>query len=49
MWSEQIVTGEFPAVEALTKDGLKVNVDITVGWRFFSIVGGVPVPEVPDP
>ncbi len=33
MWSEQIATGDFPAVEALTKDGLKVDVDITVRWR----------------
>lgn len=33
MWSELLVTGDFPAVEALTKDGLKVDVDITVRWR----------------
>lgn len=33
MWSERLLTGDFPAVEALTKDGLKVNVDITVRWR----------------
>lgn len=33
MWSERLVTGDFPSVEALTKDGLKVDVDITVRWR----------------
>lgn len=33
MWSERMTTGDFPAVEALTKDGLKVDVDITVRWR----------------
>lgn len=33
MWSEQAAEGDFPAVEALTKDGLRVDVDITVRWR----------------
>ena len=33
MWSERMTTGDFPAVEALNKDGLKVDVDITVRWR----------------
>jgi len=33
MWTEDSITGEFPAVESLTKDGLKVDVDVTVRWR----------------
>ncbi|MBN2335113.1 prohibitin family protein [Candidatus Bathyarchaeota archaeon] len=33
MWSDQLEAGDFPAVESLTKDGLKVDVDITVRWR----------------
>lgn len=33
MWSEAGVQGDFPAVPSLTKDGLKVDVDITVRWR----------------
>lgn len=33
MWTEQAATGDFPSVEALTKDGLKVDIDITVRWR----------------
>jgi len=33
MWSEGAAAGDFPAVEALTKDGLRVDVDITVRWR----------------
>jgi len=32
MWSEAEEEGDFPAVESLTKDGLKVDVDITVRW-----------------
>lgn len=36
MWSEQAAVGDFPAVEALTKDGLRVDVDITVRWRILS-------------
>ena len=33
MWSEAGGRDDFPAVEALTKDGLRVDVDITVRWR----------------
>ncbi|HDI42153.1 MAG TPA: prohibitin family protein [Candidatus Bathyarchaeota archaeon] len=33
MWTENGQTGEFPAVSCLTKDGLAVEVDITVRWR----------------
>jgi regulator of protease activity HflC (stomatin/prohibitin superfamily) len=33
MWSEAVVSGDFPAVEALTKDGLRVDVDVTIRWR----------------
>jgi regulator of protease activity HflC (stomatin/prohibitin superfamily) len=33
MWSEAVAKDDFPAVEALTKDGLRVDVDITVRWR----------------
>jgi regulator of protease activity HflC (stomatin/prohibitin superfamily) len=33
MWSDPFEQGDFPAVESLTKDGLKVDVDITVRWR----------------
>lgn len=33
MWSEITEKGDFPAVESLTKDGLRVDVDITVRWR----------------
>ncbi len=33
MWSERTEEGDFPSVEALTKDGLRVDVDITVRWR----------------
>ncbi|RLI09757.1 hypothetical protein DRO42_03415 [Candidatus Bathyarchaeota archaeon] len=32
MWSEDKSIGDFPAVPTLTKDGLKVDVDITVRW-----------------
>ncbi|MBD3207209.1 hypothetical protein GF319_12830 [Candidatus Bathyarchaeota archaeon] len=32
MWSDATGQGDFPAVESLTKDGLKVDVDITVRW-----------------
>jgi regulator of protease activity HflC (stomatin/prohibitin superfamily) len=32
MWSDVTGQGDFPAVESLTKDGLKVDVDITVRW-----------------
>lgn len=32
MWSDAIEAGDFPAVESLTKDGLKVDVDLTVRW-----------------
>jgi len=32
MWSDATEEGDFPAVESLTKDGLKVDVDITVRW-----------------
>jgi len=37
MWSDAAESGDFPAVESLTKDGLKVDVDITVRW---SVVPG---------
>ncbi len=33
MWSDVAEAGDFPAVESLTKDGLKVDVDVTVRWR----------------
>lgn len=33
MWSDRTEAGDFPAVEALTRDGLMVDVDITVRWR----------------
>ncbi|NIN70011.1 MAG: hypothetical protein GTO63_36075, partial [Anaerolineae bacterium] len=33
MWSDVTEVGDFPAVESLTKDGLKVDVDVTVRWR----------------
>jgi len=33
MWTEAGRTGDFPAVGCLTKDGLAVEVDITVRWR----------------
>ena len=33
MWSEILAKGDFPAVESLTKDGLRVDVDITIRWR----------------
>jgi regulator of protease activity HflC (stomatin/prohibitin superfamily) len=33
MWTEVEKTGDFPAVPCLTKDGLGVEVDITVRWR----------------
>ena len=33
MWSEVGGAGDFPAVESLTKDGLRVDVDITIRWR----------------
>lgn len=33
MWSDVTEAGDFPAVESLTKDGLKVDVDVTVRWR----------------
>jgi len=32
MWSDATEAGDFPAVESLTKDGLKVDVDVTVRW-----------------
>lgn len=32
MWSDAMEVGDFPAVESLTKDGLKVDVDITIRW-----------------
>lgn len=32
MWSEGGTIGDFPAVPSLTKDGLMVDVDITVRW-----------------
>ena len=32
MWSDAMEAGDFPAVESLTKDGLKVDVDITIRW-----------------
>lgn len=35
MWSEGAGIGDFPAVEALTKDGMRVDVDLTVRWRVF--------------
>ena len=33
MWGEAGEGGEFPSIEALTKDGLRVDVDITMRWR----------------
>ncbi len=33
MWSDPGAVGDFPAVESLTKDGLRVDVEITVRWR----------------
>jgi regulator of protease activity HflC (stomatin/prohibitin superfamily) len=33
MWTEKEKTGEFPAIPVLTKDGLAVEVDITVRWK----------------
>jgi regulator of protease activity HflC (stomatin/prohibitin superfamily) len=33
MWTERESNEDFPAVPSLTKDGLKVDVDITVRWR----------------
>lgn len=33
MWTEGGRTGDFPAVGCLTRDGLAVEVDITVRWR----------------
>lgn len=33
MWTEGGLQGDYPAVESLTKDGLRVDVDITVRWR----------------
>jgi len=32
MWTEGAQEGDFPAVPSLTKDGLRVDVDITVRW-----------------
>ncbi|MFQ6074981.1 MAG: SPFH domain-containing protein [Candidatus Bathyarchaeia archaeon] len=32
MWSEAGMTGEYPSVPCLTKDGLGVDVDVTVSW-----------------
>jgi len=32
MWTDPTGTGEYPAVESLTEDGLKVEVDVTVRW-----------------
>ena len=32
MWSEVGEAGDFPAVPCLTKDGLRVDVDITIRW-----------------
>lgn len=36
MWSDVTEAGDFPSVESLTKDGLKVDVDVTVRWRIDS-------------
>lgn len=36
MWTEGVAEGDFPSVEALSKDGLKVDVDITVRWRILA-------------
>jgi len=33
MWTERGAIGDFPSVPSLTKDGLRVDVDITVRWR----------------
>ncbi len=33
MWTEKGQNGDFPAVGCLTKDGLAVEVDVTVRWR----------------
>jgi len=33
MWTERTAVGDFPAVQSLTKDGLRVDVDITIRWR----------------
>ena len=40
MWSDATGQGDFPAVESLTKDGLKVDVDITVRWSIDPIYAG---------
>ena len=40
MWSDATGQGDFPAVESLTKDGLKVDVDITVRWSIDPIFAG---------
>jgi len=32
MWTDPTGTGDYPAVESLTEDGLKVEVDVTVRW-----------------
>lgn len=32
MWTDPTGTGDYPAVESLSKDGLKVEVDVTVRW-----------------
>lgn len=40
MWSDVTGQGDFPAVESLTNDGLKVDVDITVRWSIDPIYAG---------
>jgi regulator of protease activity HflC (stomatin/prohibitin superfamily) len=40
MWSDATGQGDFPAVESLTKDGLKVEVDITVRWSIDPLYAG---------
>jgi regulator of protease activity HflC (stomatin/prohibitin superfamily) len=40
MWSDVTGQGDFPAVESLTKDGLKVDVDITVRWSIDPLYAG---------
>jgi regulator of protease activity HflC (stomatin/prohibitin superfamily) len=40
MWTDPTGQGDFPAVESLTKDGLQVNVDITVRWSIDPVFAG---------
>jgi regulator of protease activity HflC (stomatin/prohibitin superfamily) len=40
MWSDVTGQGDFPAVESLTKDGLKVDVDITIRWSIDPLYAG---------